>query len=48
MSPYMLVYGHNPPLVVFYLPSTSKVGDVDKTLNAHIYILCYETSSQIA
>ena len=40
MTPFEVVYGHNPPLVLSYLPGVSKVQAVDQTLTVREAILC--------
>jgi hypothetical protein len=40
MTPFEVVYGHNPPSILSYLPSASKVQAVDQTLTAREAILC--------
>jgi hypothetical protein len=39
MTPFEVVYGHNPPSVLSYLPGTSKVQAVDQTLTVREDIL---------
>jgi hypothetical protein len=40
MTPFEAVYRHKPPLVLSYLPGTSKVQAVDQTLTVREDILC--------
>lgn len=40
MNPFDSVYGQNPPLVISYFPSVSKVQAVDQILTVREAILC--------
>jgi len=40
MTPFEAVYGQKPPSILSYLPSVSKVQDVDCTLIVWVVILC--------
>jgi hypothetical protein len=35
MTPYEVVYGQRPPIVITYLPDTSKVQSIDTMLQGH-------------
>jgi hypothetical protein len=39
MTPFEAIYGQNPPSVLSYLPSVSKVQEVDQTLKVQEAIL---------
>ena len=39
MKPYEVVYGQQPLLVISYLPSTSKVEEMDSFLHSHDFTL---------
>jgi hypothetical protein len=40
MTPFEVVYGKNPPFVLSYLLSVSKVQDIEKTITVQDAILC--------
>jgi hypothetical protein len=40
MTPFEVVYGKPTPSIISYLPSLSKVQELDKTLITHVEILC--------